>query len=722
MSADQLHLVNYWDGLESEPFDPKTAPEAIASVVHKCFSYIFRTPKDLDYLPLIRLAVHKMNVYLNKNGVKFLPADMKKRDRNAPDLAEMALAAGISAGFPESERKFDVVLHASLIALLMIRRDDITRSLKLYKSNSDFLEVYLSVDTCFGCLSSNDPETILLKRYANYMIVAKEVIIAKQNKERLMNICSCLNEGIVYVTGSGEKLETSRRVKIYENETGLLRVPRLQTAVRSTVSITSPMSIAALSNRFLTSNSCRGLDFPCSQFIEAIKEVLSLSVKGIVNIKVIPQKLSLRKVDASGILHSEKKQYVEIVLLTTGDGCFLEAGSIKEVVATPGYKATEYIVQNVISCNKKMTTLLPHLAEIDVFNEFGSPTWLPSRDMSSVTQGIDPQTQGLSPSPGSSYHSSGNVNYNNDPVNAWTSYPQQLTIGSRCCTVGSITKLSDSSQPLFTPGFNWDHGFGFSASSNSVSLTTSASSHTNKVAISASKRYRTTSKSSIAMVKCVSNTNNGLFFETTSGKTTVQPNDTDICMPKKRKVEDAQMMSNYLPARAAQMSVQQSPFDSFNPSPSYVGPVGPASFASESFFQSSTNRLGNTAPPFASLALPLPVHLAPMTSMSIYSLLPESSSQLYVISNKFDRPVITPVPLPYSRSHPNVGGVTPLWASTEATDFIQADSDVINGLLSLSGTSKIEPSKKSMDTSSEVYHNKHYIPTTFSLSHAATNA
>lgn len=617
MLSDNLHLVKYWDGLESKPFDPKTAIDSITSVVDKCFSHLFKVPNE--YLPVIRLAVHKMNVYLNKNGVQFLPTDIKRRDKNAPDLAEMSLAAGIMAGFPENERKYDIILHACLIALLMIRRDETTRRLRLYSSTSNFLEVYNSVDSCFFGLTANDCETALLKRYANCMIVAKEVIIAKQNKERLMNICACLNEGTIYITGSGEKLETTRRVKIYENETGLLRIPR---AARSMQPIPSPISSAVLSNRFLTSNSCHGLDFPCKQFIDSIMNVLSV-VHGLININIIPKKMSLRKADTATpgmpMLQSEKKQFVEIVLLTTVDGCFLEAGSIKEVVETVGHVDKEYIVQNVITCNKKMTAYLPHLAEIDTFNEFGSSIWLPAHDMN-TSKGKDQLSS---------------RNNSSVPQSSVIPCSQLPAIGvdssnsiSRGTLGGSLPQpSSDGLHPQFTPSFNWDHGFGFAASTNSGSIGSLAPSNNNKITILASKRYRTEAKSSISMVKCIACSTNGLFLETTSGKSTSQHTSletTEDRLSKKRKTDQRQMQvldANFLSVRTpiSVANVSQAPFYSYIPSTLYMGGPAPAvgggtssTFTSEGFFPTSTSHAAvNASSTFQSLPMSMSMSMPP---------------------------------------------------------------------------------------------------------------
>lgn len=108
--------------------------------------------------------------------------------------------------------------------------------------------------------------------------------------------------------------------------------------------------------------------------------------------------------------------------------------------------------------------------------------------------------------------------------------------------------------------------------------------------------------------------------------------------------------------------------------------------------------------------------------LMLHRLYSRVSSQLYVISNKFDRPSVTltamtPAVVPYSQLllsqqqqddvdiNSNRRRVNPSWdvsVTTEATDFIHA-SDAISGLLSLSTSSATNPSTKSNDKL-EVYH------------------
>ena len=505
--------------------------------------------------------------------------------------------------------------------------------------------------------------------------------------------------------------------------------------------ISSPISSAVLSNRFLTSNSCHGLDFPCKQFIDSIMNVLSV-VHGLININIIPKKMSLRKADTATpgmpMLQSEKKQFVEIVLLTTVDGCFLEAGSIKEVVETVGHVDKEYIVQNVITCNKKMTAYLPHLAEIDTFNEFGSSIWLPAHDMN-TSKGKDQLSS---------------RNNSSVPQSSVIPCSQLPAIGvdssnsiSRGTLGGSLPQpSSDGLHPQFTPSFNWDHGFGFAASTNSGSIGSLAPSNNNKITILASKRYRTEAKSSISMVKCIACSTNGLFLETTSGKSTSQHTSletTEGRSSKKRKTDERQMQvldANFLSVRTpiSVANVSQAPFYSYIPSTLYMGGPAPAvgggtssTFTSEGFFPTSTSHAAvNASSTFQSLPMSMsmppsvvvPSLASSMNDVNAASTVLESSSQLYVISNKFDRPSVTltamtPAVVPYSQLllsqqqqddvdiNSNRRRVNPSWdvsVTTEATDFIHA-SDAISGLLSLSTSSATNPSTKSNDKL-EVYH------------------
>ena len=162
-------------------------------------------------------AINKIARFLAKCGI----ANHSEHDaKDAESMQKMALAAGLRAGLSVEAEGNDVILYSALVLILLIRNDDDTRQLQIFHSNEEFLGMFTSSD--FKDLTEG--ETTALRRFANCINISKSIISAKQNKERLMKIASCLSEGLVYITGSGQSPATTRRVLIFERLTGTSKV------------------------------------------------------------------------------------------------------------------------------------------------------------------------------------------------------------------------------------------------------------------------------------------------------------------------------------------------------------------------------------------------------------------------------------------------------------------------------------------------------------------
>lgn len=86
----------------------------------------------------------------------------------------------------------------------------------------------------FSSNSLDDDEVQYITKFRDMLQIAMQVIPASRNKILLIRICSALEgSGRVYVTGGTQSLATSRRMQIFEHESGLQKTRR--TVKKSTV-------------------------------------------------------------------------------------------------------------------------------------------------------------------------------------------------------------------------------------------------------------------------------------------------------------------------------------------------------------------------------------------------------------------------------------------------------------------------------------------------------
>lgn len=122
----------------------------------------------------------------------------------------------------EKERmlNIEIVLKAACVYYLSSRQQYV---FDIFQTQQELTDAYPS----FAEAKLDDNELELLLSFRNYMKVALHIIPAKLNKKLLIGICALL-EGSrkVYVTGGAQVAATSRRVKIYEDESNIKPMPR----------------------------------------------------------------------------------------------------------------------------------------------------------------------------------------------------------------------------------------------------------------------------------------------------------------------------------------------------------------------------------------------------------------------------------------------------------------------------------------------------------------
>lgn len=132
--------------------------------------------------------------------------------------------------------KAEAVLKAGLVYFLSLKSLNIHDEIDTV---DEFLAVY-SQYPLFSKPSIDQLEGKFLLSFRNMMKKALQVIPAKRNKHLLVTICSLLEgSGRLYVTGGTQSVATSRRLQIYEHESGeqkRRRPERMRTAPKKPAS------------------------------------------------------------------------------------------------------------------------------------------------------------------------------------------------------------------------------------------------------------------------------------------------------------------------------------------------------------------------------------------------------------------------------------------------------------------------------------------------------
>jgi len=102
--------------------------------------------------------------------------------------------------------------------------------LKSRSSDNNTSESFLDEYSQYPMFSSNsldDDEIQYIVKFRDMLQIAMQVIPAARNKILLIRICAALEgSGRVYVTGGTQSLATSRRMQIFEHESGLQKTRR----------------------------------------------------------------------------------------------------------------------------------------------------------------------------------------------------------------------------------------------------------------------------------------------------------------------------------------------------------------------------------------------------------------------------------------------------------------------------------------------------------------
>jgi len=112
----------------------------------------------------------------------------------------------------------EVTLKAAIVYYLSLQNE---QGCNAFNSTDDLLQEY-GLYPMFASASMDETEIQYILNFRNMLKFALQVIPANRNKMLLINICSVLEgSGRVYVTGGTQSVATSRRMQIYEHESGL---------------------------------------------------------------------------------------------------------------------------------------------------------------------------------------------------------------------------------------------------------------------------------------------------------------------------------------------------------------------------------------------------------------------------------------------------------------------------------------------------------------------
>ena len=117
--------------------------------------------------------------------------------------------------------KIEVVMKAAVVYYISLK--NATTQMVPTITQQEMIKDYpdLKLEIC------DDSEFQYLLNFCNTMKVAMTVIYPRLNKKLLIDICAILEgSGRSYVTGGCQHLDTERRVKIYEQESGTKPIPR----------------------------------------------------------------------------------------------------------------------------------------------------------------------------------------------------------------------------------------------------------------------------------------------------------------------------------------------------------------------------------------------------------------------------------------------------------------------------------------------------------------
>jgi len=250
LNSHQDHLVDEQNNLTDSDMTDDSDQDSIAQVTMSCNTSqpsldkraaCFAEQINEDDRYIIRSAVeHIKNVsfgeeiyhlyHVLENAGHIMWNTLEKSNPSNRHIAMAHAAAVDSADLQISRLKSSnidrLVFECIFIKLLCLRHDSQT----LYFCDmSELLSKYPEFH-----MISDQKELNLLLSFRNVLAVALSVIPGKLHKSQLINISTRIGETRHhrYVTGSGEKSATRRRVLIYERESGVLPMPRPPRKVR----------------------------------------------------------------------------------------------------------------------------------------------------------------------------------------------------------------------------------------------------------------------------------------------------------------------------------------------------------------------------------------------------------------------------------------------------------------------------------------------------------
>lgn len=155
-----------------------------------------------------------------KEGVMQMSQSLSRRQSN--DISASIAAECVKRLWQEKKlHPQDFRLKVFMAALIMLYYPRVPQD-SLMETTTQLFEKYPEFRDTDAAEAQN------LLRFRNYMAAACILIDAKKSKNLLLDLVARVSEGKAakYVTGSGETIGTSRRVRIYRKESGILPVQR----------------------------------------------------------------------------------------------------------------------------------------------------------------------------------------------------------------------------------------------------------------------------------------------------------------------------------------------------------------------------------------------------------------------------------------------------------------------------------------------------------------
>jgi len=193
---------------------------------------------DLEDQQLIQETITKIHSICPKPLKNALGSKLDQiiKSTLSQDITEMTLKTLMKENFnkkifkSKKENNFlvsiEVYLKAAVVYFLYLKSKNSNDALSNVNTSEKFLREYNQYPM-FSSSSLDDDEIQYIVKFRDMLQIATQVIPASRHKILLVRICSALEgSGRVYVTGGTQSLSTTRRMQIFEHESGVQKARR----------------------------------------------------------------------------------------------------------------------------------------------------------------------------------------------------------------------------------------------------------------------------------------------------------------------------------------------------------------------------------------------------------------------------------------------------------------------------------------------------------------